>query len=72
MAVVELLRETLHFPMRGNEDSVDGLIVENALFGWECFNSTDRLSIGMFREDVEHVLFAHRQPLERNRVMADD
>jgi len=71
-AVVELLPKTLHFPMNGDQEAVDFERIENALARGENFDGANGLPVKECSKYVQNILFAHRQPRKRMRIVAYD
>ena len=72
MAVVELFGQTLHFPMNGEHQAVNGERVENSVPRGNLINDTNRLVISHGFKNVTIFLFGNGQAFQRFRVMLDD
>jgi len=72
MTVIELFGQTLHLPMDGEEQRVDGSIVENAGGFGQSLNRAQCLAIVKSRKDFEELLFADGQALVCLRIVLND
>ena len=72
LAVKELFREALHFPVDGEEKVVNGLGIESAVAGRNGAYGGDGLMIAESCESVEDVIFVDREAVESCGVVRDD
>lgn len=72
MPVVELLGQTLHFPVDSEHQSVDCERIEEITFCGNALDCAQRLFVLEAFENPQNFRFADGQPLQCFRVMPDD
>jgi hypothetical protein len=72
VAVEKFLGEALHFPVNGQQESVDGKWIEKSVTFGDRVYCLESFLILKFREDGQDVVLANGQAIEGGRVMVDD
>jgi hypothetical protein len=72
VAVEEFFGEALHFPMDGEQKTIDSYAIQETVVVWDCANGCNGLAILEAPECIENELFADSKTFERDRVVRDD
>ena len=72
VTVEEFFCEALHFPMDGEQKTIDSYAIQETVVVWDCANGRHGLTILEAPECIENRLFADRKTFQRPWVVRDD